>query len=117
VVSLFIAYLFKKYFAPSTISTYLSALAYVHKMSLLVHKLINGTYRLFKPFDSRMPITITIINRILVCIPSVILAKYEHYLFRALFVFACSAFARIGELFVVRDGDTSKVIQLADVCF
>lgn len=32
VVSLFIAYLFKKSFAPSTISTYLSALAYVHKM-------------------------------------------------------------------------------------
>jgi len=125
VVSLFIAYLFKKYFAPSTNSTYLSALAYVHKMlsladptqSFLVHKLINGTYRLSKSFDSRLPITITIINRILVCIPSVILTKYEQCLFRALFLFAFSAFVRIGELVMVRDGDTSKVIQLADVSF
>lgn len=33
-------------------------------------------------------------------------------------IFICfSAFARIGELVVVRDGDTSKIIQLADVSF
>jgi hypothetical protein len=78
---------------------------------------INGTYRLSQSFDSRLSITITIINRILVCIPSVILNKYEQCLFRALYLFACSALARIGELVVVRDGDTSKVIQLADVSF
>lgn len=85
--------------------------------SFLVHKLINGTYRLSQSFDSRLSITITIINRILVCIPSVILTKYGQCLFRALYLFACSAFARIGELVVVRDVDTSKVIQLADVSF
>jgi hypothetical protein len=33
------------------------------------------------------------------------------------FLFAFSAFARIGELVLVRDCDTSKVIQLADVSF
>jgi len=33
------------------------------------------------------------------------------------FLFAFSAFARIGELVLVRDCDTSKVIQLSDVSF
>lgn len=51
IISLFVAYMFKKSFSPSAISTYLSALGYVHKMlslpdntrTFLIDKLVTDT--------------------------------------------------------------------------
>ncbi|VDI66828.1 Hypothetical predicted protein [Mytilus galloprovincialis] len=105
-ISLFIAYMFKKSYAPSTISTYLSAIAYVHKMmsmpdntqSFLVEKLVTGTYRLSKTFDSRLPITIPILNKLIQSITLVVKCTYDQVLFKAIFLFAFSTFSRVGEL-------------------
>lgn len=122
-ISLFIAYLFKKQFAPSTISTYLSALGYVHKMlsisdntrSFLVDKLVTGTYRLSQTLDTRLPITIPILNSMLTALPSLIISPYEQCLFKAMFLFAFSTFARIGELVAVKNIPLDHIVQLSDV--
>ncbi|CAC5377478.1 unnamed protein product [Mytilus coruscus] len=104
-ISLFIAYMFKKSYAPSTISTYLSAIAYVRKMmsmpdntqSFLVEKLVTGTYRLSKTFDSRLPITIPILNKLLRSITLVdkCIHVYDQVLFKAIFLSAFSTFFRV----------------------
>lgn len=124
-ISLFVAYLFSKSLAPSTVSTYLSAIGYVHKMlslpdntqTFLVEKLVMGTYRLSKTFDTRLPITIPILNKLLLHIPVVIKSTYEQCLFKAMFLFAFSAFARIGELVSVKNVPIHHIIQVGDVSF
>lgn len=122
-VSLFIAYLYKKQFAPSTISTYLSALGYVHKMlslpdntrSFLVDKLVTGSYRLSQTIDTRLPITVPILNKMLIALPTLSISSYEQCLFKALFLFAFSTFARIGELVSVKHIPQDHIVQLSDV--
>ncbi|CAC5357789.1 unnamed protein product [Mytilus coruscus] len=122
-ISLFIAYMFKKSYAPSTISTYLSAIAYVHKMmsmpdntrSFLVEKLVTGTYRLSKTFDSRLPITIPILNKLLHSITLVIKCTYDQVLFKAIFLFAFSTFSRVGELVTTKNAPNDNVLLLHDV--
>ncbi|CAC5395125.1 unnamed protein product [Mytilus coruscus] len=122
-ISLFIAFMFKKSYAPSTISTYLSAIAYVHKMmsmpdntrSFLVEKLVTGTYRLSKTFDSRLPITIPILNKLLHSITLVIKCTYDQVLFKAIFLFAFSTFSRVGELVTTKNAPNDNVLLLHDV--
>ena len=63
-----------------------------------MHKLINGADRLTSSFDSRLLITIDILNKLVDSVNSVTFDPYEQLLFKALFLFACSAFARVGEL-------------------
>lgn len=122
-ISLFVAYMFKKSFSPSTISTYLSALGYVHKMlslpdntrAFLIDKLVTGTYRLSQTIDTRLPITIPILNKMLLAIPVILNSYYEQCMFKAIFLFAFSTFARIGELVSVRDIPQEHTLQLSDV--
>ena len=69
---LFVAYLHDSGKAPKTISTYLSALGYIHKItglsdpttSFIVSKLMAGAYRSRLSFDLRLPITITILDQL-----------------------------------------------------
>ncbi|XP_062570270.1 uncharacterized protein LOC134232331 [Saccostrea cucullata] len=122
-VALFVSYLFQEAFSPRTISTYLSAIAYAHKMlnfedptrAFVIQKLVAGAYRLGNTFDIRLPITTNILNRLLDVIPDVINDKYTQSLFKALFLFAFSSFARIGELICAAPEKASDVVQLADV--
>lgn len=122
-ISLFIAYMFKKAFAPTTISTYLSAISYVHKMlslpdgtrSFLVDKLISGTYRLAKcTLDSRLPITVPVLNKLLIHLP-MLTSRYDCLLYKALFLTAFSAWARIGELVMTKNVPLDSLIQLQDI--
>lgn len=115
--------MFKKSFSLSTISTYLSALGYVHKMlslpdntrTFLIDKLVTGTYRLSQTIDTRLPITIPILNKMLLAIPVILNSYYEQCMFKAMFLFAFSTFARIGELVSVRDIPQEHTLQLSDV--
>lgn len=122
-ISLFVAYMFKKSFSPCTMSTYLSALGYVHKIlslpdstrTFLIDKLVTGTYRLSQTIDTRLPITIPILNKMLLAIPVILNSYYEQCMFKAMFLFAFSTFARIGELADVRDIPQEHILQLSDV--
>ncbi|XP_061187281.1 uncharacterized protein LOC133195456 isoform X3 [Saccostrea echinata] len=124
IVALFVAHLFSASFSPKSISTYLSALGYVHKIlnyqdptqAFLIQKLIAGAYRLGNTFDIRLPITNHILDQLVSCLPQVVSEENNQKMFRALFLFAFSAFARIGEL-VGSEGHYEEVIQLSDVTF
>lgn len=122
-LSLFVSHMFHDSFAPSTIATYLSAIGYVHKVlgfqdpsqSFLVQQLVHGAQRLRPKFDTRLPITVNILNRLLDAVPVIVLDSYEVKLVQAIFVFAFSVFARVGELVVVKGGCSKHVLQLNDL--
>ena len=120
-ICLFVAFLQHEKFAPRSISTYLSALGYVHKMqghtdptsAFLVTKLVAGAYRLNHKPDIRLPITVTILNRLITSLEWVTSSAFDQCLFRAMFLLAFNAFARIGEITVKKNN--SNVLQLADI--
>lgn len=120
-ICLFVAFLHHEKFAPRTISTYLSALSYVHKIlnvndpttAFLISKLVAGAYRLNHKPDMRFPITIPILNRLIACLQWVTSSIYDRYLFQAMFVLAFNAYARIGEITV--KNLESRVLQFSDI--
>ena len=116
----FIAYLHRKGYAPKTMSTFLSAIGYVHKLlnfpdptsSFVVSKLIAGAYRTRPSFDVRLPITVDILNRLVESLVHTTEGEYDRYLYTAMFLFAFNTFARIGEL-----TSSLNALQLHDIEF
>ena len=80
-----------------------------------MHKLINGAHRRTSSFDSRLLITIDILNKLVDSVNSLTFDPYEQLLFKALFLFAFFAFARVGELVTVHGSNPGHVIQLEDI--
>jgi hypothetical protein len=91
--------------APSTISSYTTALAYVHKINgwvdptdnFLIKKLREGARRDDNRSDNRLPITLDILGKLASCLPAVCSSSYEVILFRAAFSIAFFGFLRVGE--------------------
>ena len=64
----------------------------------LVSKLIAGAYGMRPTFDIRLPITVTILNRLVESLVHTTKNMYYQYLYKTMFLFAFYTFARIGEL-------------------
>jgi len=72
-LALFIAYLFDNHYAPSTVTTYVSALGYSHKLSgfpdpsqaFFIMQMLKGYSKLLARLDSRLPITLPILHQII----------------------------------------------------
>ncbi len=96
----FIAQLCIEGLAASSINTYISALSFVHKVndwtdptsSFIISKLREGCKRLKPQSDSRYPITLPILKRIVSALPGVCASTYEVSLFRAAFLLAFFGF-------------------------
>jgi len=66
VLALFIAHMYDRHYAPSTVSTYVSALGYCHKLSgfpdptkvFFIVQMLKGYGKLGSRLDSRLPITL-----------------------------------------------------------
>ena len=122
-VSLFVAHLHHNNMALKTISAYLSALSYVHKIqnlpdptsAFLISKLVAGACRLKPLKDFRLPITVQILNKLVACLPYVTVSAYDRTLLSAMFLFAFNAFARIGEVTVNKTQSNDSVLLFADV--
>lgn len=120
-IALFVAHLFHQKLAHSTISTYLSAIGYAHKLlhnadptsSFLVKKLISGARRLHPTADMRLPITVHILDDIVHAASMTSTTVYFKILFQAMFLFAFNAFARIGE--ITLSTSSSNNLLLSDV--
>ena len=120
-ICLYVAFLHYETFAPKTISTYLSALGFVHKMqghtdptiAFVVTNLAAGAYLLNQKPNIRSPITISILDRLITNLQWVTSSVYDKFLFRAMFLLAFIAFARIGEITVKKP--EAKVLQLSDI--
>lgn len=105
-VSLFIAYCFEKAFSAKSISTYISGLAFVHKInnwydinqSFVVKKLLEGCHRSRPSFDRRAPITFNMLQKICSLTQSVCFNEYESVMFKSMFSLAFFGLFRVGEL-------------------
>ena len=99
-ICLFVAYLHNSERAPKTISTYISAIGYIHKIlslpdpanSFLVSKLIAGAYRSRPSFDIRLPITLNILDMLIDALPHTTPSVFEAILYKAMYLFAFYTF-------------------------
>lgn len=120
----FVSYLFSIGKAPSSITTYLAALAYYFKMSnipdfsnhFLIKKMLSGAKRLASSPDVRQPITLDILENLLVAVPHVANSSYQRCLFMAMFIIAFYAFLRVGEI-TVRSHSNPNLLLLSNVSF
>ena len=105
-IAVFVAFLHDQGYAPASIVSYVSAIAYVHKLvgfsdptsSSLVQKLIAGATRVHAPKPSRLPITILILQRIILGIDEIIPVHYHKVLLKAMFTTSFFGLMRIGEV-------------------
>ena len=73
IAPLFIAYMFDKQYAPSIVSSYVSALGYSHKFlgfadptkAFFVIQMLKGYHKQGSHLDSRLPITLPILHKLL----------------------------------------------------
>ena len=112
--------------APSSIASYLSAVAYVHKISnwpdptcsFVVTKMKEGRRRLEPHRDFRCPITFEILSKLVSILPSVCHSGYEVSLFKAAFLLAFFGFLRVSELTCCKkDMCSTRAICVGDISF
>ena len=104
--ALFIAYLFERNYASSTVNTYLSALSYSHKLAELpdptqvfyIIQMLKGYGKNRARLDSRLPITLPILQRLIEVSPRLGGSNYQRCQFKAMCSLAFFAFLRIGEM-------------------
>ena len=119
VILAFISYLNIKGLAPSTTTTYISAISYVHKMnglddptsSFLLQKVLASVNRAQGNRDSRLPITLFMLNRLLDATEHVISGTYNKLLIRAMFALSFFGLFRVGEITVQASGVISLYIN------
>lgn len=120
-LALFIAYLFDRNYAVSTVNTYVSALSYSHKLFGLpdpskvffIVQMLKGYGKLSARVDARLPITLPILHRILALGSELSLSGYELCLFRSMCSLAFHAFLRVGEMAVTNGNN--QVLMLNDI--
>lgn len=126
VIQRFVAWLSLHKFAPSTITTYVSAVGFYHKLQgwadptndFLVSKLLEGCRRLRPLSDTRLPMSIPILVQITQSLPAVCTSTFEACLFKTVFVCAFFGFMRVGELAAdSRHRVQPSVLTAADVQF
>lgn len=120
----FIAYLSDNGRAGVTITSYISAVAYFHKIqghadptaSFLVRKLLAGARVLSKTADVRLPITTSILNKLCGALSTVVTDSYKFKMIKAMFLLAFHGLLRIGE-FTVKNNEQNHTLQMADIHF
>ncbi|CAG2208848.1 unnamed protein product [Mytilus edulis] len=116
---LFIAHLKSKELAASSISTYISAIGFTHKInnwpdptdSFIMDKVLKSVHK-GRNQDMRLPITSTILNQLVDALKQTISNKYDQLLFKAMFTLAYHALLRIGEM-TVNNKNYNHVISVS----
>lgn len=124
-IVLFVAYLSAKKLASSTISTYISALSYVHKIgsfsdptkAFVVQKIMTAQSRLCSKPDIRLPITRSILHKLVLALSHTITPAYHILLFQTMFLVAFYGFFRVGELTIKTPERRHSVLQFQSLSF
>ena len=114
-VVLFIGYLSTRGFAPATITSYTTALGYAHKIldysdptsSYIVQKLLSSCNKIHQKVDSRLPITLVILERICSGLNFTVPHFYHRQLFHTMFVIAFFGLMRLAEITQDKQGQIS----------
>ena len=125
-VTTFISFLHQKSLAASTILTYVSAIGTLHKYaglsdptsSFLVRKTLYGLQKLKSRRDIRLPITFSILSKLMQQINRSQLSAFNKTLFAAMFQIAFHGFLRIGEI-VLRNSaqQATTILQAQNTTF
>ena len=83
----------------------MSAILFLHKLCglpdpgnhFIIRKLLSGAHKVSGVPDSRLPITLPILHRLLDCVPTAANSFYSVVLLRAMFLLAFYALLRVGE--------------------
>ena len=122
----FIGFLFEQSFSPSSITSHVSAISYIHKLldiqnnsnSFIVRKMLKGCSNTVRnPSDSRLPITKEILHKMLLGMDKCISDWQIKVLLRAVFLLAFNALLRLGEILVRSYSNASRVVQVHDIKF
>jgi hypothetical protein len=124
-LSLFLTYLFDKGYAPSTMITYNSAISYVHKLnglidpanSVFIQKMLQGAKKTRVKIDNRLPITKSILDRLVISVNSVCSVPYYQQLYKAKILVAFFGFLRIGEMTTSASNMQNHCLLLSNIEF
>ena len=124
-IVLFVAYLSAKKLAPSTISTYISVLSYVHKIgsfsdptkAFVAQKIMTAQCRLCSKPNIRLPITRSILHNLVLALSHTITPAYQILLFQTMFLLAFYGFFRVAELTIKTPERRHSVLQFQSMTF
>lgn len=119
----FIAYMFDKQYASSTIESYLSALAYYHKLSgfgdptkvFFLGEIVKGCRKLSARVDNRLPISLPILSRIIQMSGKLFKSEFEVSQFCAMCTLAFYAFLRVGEITFSVESKAKNILLMDNV--
>ena len=123
-IALFISYLRARKLAASTITSYLSAISYVHKLkdlpdptkTFLIQKLLIAVGKQRSP-DTRLPITKPVLFQLVRSLQHTNSSAAQRTLFTAMFLTAFYGFFRIGELASKSPELGKSVVQFESLSF
>lgn len=123
ILALFISHLFDRNYAASTVSTYISALGYFHKLhghadpskNFIISQMMKGYSKIDTRLDSRLPITLPLLHRLVLSASNLSDSKYNIALFQAMCLFAFHTFSRIGEITYSPSNHNIQFHQLSKV--
>ena len=122
-ILLFVAYLYGRKFAPSSIVSILSAVSYFHKANgfqdptgtFIVSKVLAGARNISASADTRLPITSSILDKLISATVHVFTSPYKALIMRAMMILAFKAYLRVGEMVPRCKSSTKGCLQLGDV--
>jgi hypothetical protein len=126
-IVLFVAYLSLKGKAHSTARCYVAAIGFRCKIlqsnsvsqdfsqNFIVSKILEVMKRTKSLKDSRLPITLELLTKIIDKLSSICFSSYEALLFATTFTFAFHGFLRVGEIVYTKPGQAHQIIGLKDV--
>ena len=105
-VVLFISYCYQKELAPQTVATYMSAIAHFNKVKglpdptqgFIVKRAMQGFQKTKFRSDLKLPITPSILRKLIESLPHCTNSFYQRCLFKAMYLTAFHAFLRVGEI-------------------
>ena len=117
-LALFIAYMYNRNYAPSTVSSYVSALGYSHKFlgysdptkAFFIIQMLKGYNKLGYRLDARLPITLSVLQKLIESSATLSISEFQCCQFRAMRTTAFFAFLRIGEMTYNSAKDASNLI-------
>ena len=118
ILALFIAHLYSRSYSSSSVTTYISAISYVHKLAgvadpteaPLIIQILKG-YRKLTPVNGvRLPITLPVLRNLIRAFEHSLSSHYQSGFVSAMCALAFFSFLRIGELTASR-GNTTNIIN------
>ena len=114
-VVFFISYLSLKGYAATSIMSYISAIGFIHKImdlvdpthNFLVQKMLAGINKKYGKLDTRLPITLIILHRLVDSLSNTNNIRYHVILLKAMYLIAFYGLFRIGEITIQCDGSIS----------